>query len=78
MRYVVALTKMRTTCVSCGATYRVYTARRGGTVVQPTCDPYVCRIARTLRLAGRWQDVREILPTDDRGASRQMFAGGAA
>ena len=77
-RYVVSLQRVTPCCPSCGAPRRVSTWRHRGTVVEPSCDPRRCPIARTLLLAGRWADVREILPSDDRHASRAMFAGGAA
>lgn len=74
----VRLTRCSRTCPSCHAPNRVYTHPHAGTIVETSCEIDKCRIARTLFWAGSRRRGGEVMPLDDRGASRQMFAGGAA
>lgn len=60
-------------CPSCGAVRHVSTGPLG-TQVRTTCQPSTCRLARIIRLAGRYQDAVEILPVDDSRAPKKWSA----
>lgn len=69
-RFCVSLRRVPPGCPVCGAPRTVRTAAYAGTVITGSCDPYRCRIARRLTLAGGKPVRFEPQPVDDRRVVR--------